>query len=161
MQPPFELGPIRPPSEAHSLLIRASRNCSWNRCKFCRTYKGQRFELRPVEDIKRDILTVKAIQDKFKEMAGKAGYGTRLSEVAAQVYQSTSDEVVRHGRRVDVCRWHQRLPAGCQHPDYAGQRPGGGHHLLEADFAQHNAGHDLCAVQNRRSALGGGTGAPA
>ena len=95
MQLPFELGPIRPPSEAYSLLIRASRNCAWNRCKFCRTYKGQRFELRPVEDIKRDILTVKTTQDKFKEMAWKSGYGTQLNEVAAQVYQSTSDEVVR------------------------------------------------------------------
>jgi radical SAM superfamily enzyme YgiQ (UPF0313 family) len=52
---PYEVGPIRPPSEAASLLIRATRNCPWNRCLFCHTYKGTRFERRPVEDILRDI----------------------------------------------------------------------------------------------------------
>ena len=26
----FEQGPIRPPSEAHSLLLRVTRNCPWN-----------------------------------------------------------------------------------------------------------------------------------
>jgi len=33
----FEIGPIRLPSEAgsRSLLLRFSRNCSWNRCTFC------------------------------------------------------------------------------------------------------------------------------
>ena len=36
----YELGPIRPPSEAHSLLIRVTRNCPWNRCTFCSTYKN-------------------------------------------------------------------------------------------------------------------------
>ena len=31
----FEQGPIRPPSEAKSLLLRFTRNCPWNKCKFC------------------------------------------------------------------------------------------------------------------------------
>jgi len=69
----LELGPIRPPSEASSLLLRVTRNCSWNRCKFCHIYKGKRFELRPVADIKQEILAVKAIQDRLKEAAAKAG----------------------------------------------------------------------------------------
>ncbi|VFQ46405.1 radical SAM protein [Desulfoluna butyratoxydans] len=51
----FEQGPIRPPSEAASLLIRVSRNCPWNRCTFCPVYKGETFSLRPVEDVMRDI----------------------------------------------------------------------------------------------------------
>lgn len=50
----FEQGPIRPPSEAASLLIRVSRNCPWNRCTFCPVYKGESFSLRPVEDVIRD-----------------------------------------------------------------------------------------------------------
>ncbi len=51
----FEQGVIRPPSEAYSLLVRLTRNCPWNRCAFCRVYKGQRFSLRPVDHIIRDI----------------------------------------------------------------------------------------------------------
>ena len=46
----FEQGPIRPPSEAKSLLIRATRNCPWNKCAFCHTYHDTKFELRTVED---------------------------------------------------------------------------------------------------------------
>jgi radical SAM superfamily enzyme YgiQ (UPF0313 family) len=52
---PYEVGPIRPPSEAASLLIRATRNCPWNKCLFCPTFKGLRFERRPLKDILDDI----------------------------------------------------------------------------------------------------------
>lgn len=51
----FEQGPIRPPSEAPSLLIRVTRNCPWNRCSFCPVYKGEKFSLRPVEHVIKDI----------------------------------------------------------------------------------------------------------
>ena len=79
----FELGPIRPPSEAYSLLIRATRNCPWNRCQFCPIYKSSKFELRPVEEIIRDIEAAKAISEGIKEMAWKMGHGDRVQEVAA------------------------------------------------------------------------------
>jgi len=88
----FELGPIRPPSEAYSLLIRATRNCPWNRCKFCHVYKGKKFELRPVEEIKQEILAVKAIQDKLKEIAKKSGYGERMEEVALAILNNPLNE---------------------------------------------------------------------
>ena len=51
----FEIGPIRPPSEAESLLLRITRNCPWNKCKFCTIYKKHGFSTRPIEDIKADI----------------------------------------------------------------------------------------------------------
>jgi radical SAM superfamily enzyme YgiQ (UPF0313 family) len=51
----FEQGPIRPPSEAYSLLIRVTRNCPWNRCTFCSVYKREKFSLRPVEHVIADI----------------------------------------------------------------------------------------------------------
>jgi radical SAM superfamily enzyme YgiQ (UPF0313 family) len=79
----FELGPIRPPSEAYSLLIRATRNCPWNRCQFCPIYKGHKFELRSVEEIIKDIEAVKAISEGLKEIAWKTGYGNKVLEVAA------------------------------------------------------------------------------
>jgi len=81
----FELGPIRPPSEAYSLLIRATRNCPWNRCLFCPVYKGSKFELRAVGEIIRDIEAVKAISEGIKEMAWKMGYGDNVREVAAML----------------------------------------------------------------------------
>ncbi|MCJ7514866.1 MAG: radical SAM protein, partial [Dehalococcoidia bacterium] len=82
----FELGPIRPPSEAYSLLIRATRNCPWNRCQFCPVYKGQKFELRPAEDVIKDIKSAKAIADEIKELAWKMGYGDKLRNVAGTIY---------------------------------------------------------------------------
>jgi radical SAM superfamily enzyme YgiQ (UPF0313 family) len=88
----LELGPIRPPSEASSLLLRVTRNCSWNRCKFCHIYKGKRFELRPVADIKQEILTVKTIQDKLKEAALKAGYGGGVEAAAAAIVNNPLSE---------------------------------------------------------------------
>jgi len=51
----FEQGPIRPPSEAGSLLVRITRNCPWNRCTFCPVYKGEDFSLRPVDHVIEDI----------------------------------------------------------------------------------------------------------
>jgi biotin synthase-like enzyme len=88
----FELGPIRPPSEAYSLLLRLTRNCPWNRCKFCHVYKGQRFELRSVAEIKQDILAVKAIADKIKETSWKSGYGGKVEAVAAAVLNNPPNE---------------------------------------------------------------------
>ncbi len=82
----FELGPIRPPSEAYSLLIRATRSCPWNRCQFCQVYKGQKFELRPAEDVIKDIEAAKAIADEIKELAWKMGYGGRVRDMAATIY---------------------------------------------------------------------------
>jgi radical SAM superfamily enzyme YgiQ (UPF0313 family) len=84
----FELGPIRPPSEAHSLLIRATRNCPWNRCEFCSVYKGETFELRPVEDVQRDIDTAKEIADGIKTLAWRIGFGESHRRVAALVHDS-------------------------------------------------------------------------
>lgn len=89
----FEQGPIRPPSEAYSLLIRATRNCPWNRCQFCPVYKGQKFELRPVEDVLRDIETAKAITDEIKELTWKMGHGGQLREIAATIYNQRQHNI--------------------------------------------------------------------
>lgn len=82
----FELGPIRPPSEAHSLLIRATRNCPWNKCLFCHLYKGCKFELRPVDEILKDIEAAKAITEGIKEIAWRVGYGNGVRQVAATLH---------------------------------------------------------------------------
>lgn len=51
----FELGPIRPPSEAYSLLLRINRGCGWNKCRFCGFYRDVPFSIRRAEDVKKDI----------------------------------------------------------------------------------------------------------
>ena len=65
----FEQGPIRPPSEAGSLLIRITRNCPWNRCTFCPVYKGTKFSLRPVDHVLMDIDTIQKRPGYFRPVA--------------------------------------------------------------------------------------------
>jgi len=55
----YDPPPYRPPSEANSLLLRVTRGCPWNRCSFCSMYKSLRFEKRPVEEVLRDIDTLR------------------------------------------------------------------------------------------------------
>ena len=83
----FEQGPIRPPSEARSLLIRATRNCPWNRCEFCHIYKGQKFQIRSVEEIKQDIQKARDIADEIREVSWHHGYGGAVNdEVLRTIY---------------------------------------------------------------------------
>lgn len=67
---PWEQGPIRPPSEAGSLLLRVTRNCPWNRCAFCATYKGERFSLRETKEILAEIRAIRRAADRIEELAG-------------------------------------------------------------------------------------------
>ena len=93
----FEQGPIRPPSEAHSLLLRVTRNCPWNHCTFCPVYKGARFSVRPVAHILRDIDAVYEAAQQLREgprdpaSMGPAG-GDPRAWAAARNW-------VRYGRR--------------------------------------------------------------
>jgi len=82
MQREFEIGPIRPPSEADSLLLRITRNCPWNKCKFCGIYKGSRFSTRSIDEIKGDIDQVASMRDDLLSWMAE-GDG---SEVRRRVY---------------------------------------------------------------------------
>jgi radical SAM superfamily enzyme YgiQ (UPF0313 family) len=70
----FEQGPIRPPNEAKSLLLRVTRNCPWNQCLFCPVYKKRKFSLRSVAEIKEDIQTARDIADDIKALSWKLGH---------------------------------------------------------------------------------------
>jgi radical SAM superfamily enzyme YgiQ (UPF0313 family) len=69
----FELGPIRPPSEAKSLLLRITRNCPWNKCKFCSLYKGEKFSIRPVSHVMKDIDLIKEYVDLIQRSSMQSG----------------------------------------------------------------------------------------
>jgi len=79
----FEIGAIRPPSEggSYSLLLRTTRNCPWSRCRFCYgiMYDRKKFEIRKVEEIKKDIDTVKEISDEIKQVSWELGYGGAIN----------------------------------------------------------------------------------
>lgn len=84
----FEQGPIRPPSEAQSLLLRLTRNCPWNRCDFCPVYTGARFSIRSVEEVKKDIDTVVEMVGHLKQRSFQAGLaGVVDGELLQAVFQ--------------------------------------------------------------------------
>jgi radical SAM superfamily enzyme YgiQ (UPF0313 family) len=76
----FEQGPIRPPNEARSLLLRLTRNCPWNQCLFCPVYKTRKFSLRTVDEIKQDIKTAKKITGDIKALSWKLGYSGAVND---------------------------------------------------------------------------------
>ena len=76
----FEQGPIRPPNEARSLLLRVTRNCPWNQCQFCPVYKKRKFSLRTVEEIKQDIQAARDIADDIKALSWKLGWSGGVND---------------------------------------------------------------------------------
>lgn len=87
--PTIEQGPIRPPSEAQSLLLRVTRNCPWNQCLFCPVYKGRQFSLRTVEEIKKDIQAVKDIADDIRALSWKLGRSGEIDHaVVSSIFSS-------------------------------------------------------------------------
>ena len=61
----IEIGPICPPSESNSLLVRVTRGCHWNKCYFCGLYKSTHFSMRPIEETIEDIAKQACSATKF------------------------------------------------------------------------------------------------
>ena len=75
----FEQGPIRPPSEPYSLLLRVTRNCPCNRCEFFHTYKAEKFSLRSVDAVKEDINVVQEIVSEIRALSWRYGFGGEVT----------------------------------------------------------------------------------
>lgn len=87
----FEQGPIRPPNEARSLLLRFTRNCPWNQCLFCPVYKKSKFSLRTTDEIRQDIQAARDIADEIKALSWRLGHSGNLSdEVVSHIFTSPS-----------------------------------------------------------------------
>lgn len=80
----FEIGPIRPPSEAQSLLLRVTRGCTWNRCKFCSLYRKTTFRAFPVEEVKITIDAIAEYRDRIlsqRHPDGRLSYKAMLEDM--------------------------------------------------------------------------------
>ena len=86
----FQIGPIRPPSEANSLLLRVTENCPWNKCKFCMLYKKNDFHTRPVAEVKKDIDTMANYRDMI--LAHKDGENWNMPAVQKEYAELPSGE---------------------------------------------------------------------
>jgi len=99
----FEQGPIRPPSEAQSLLIRVTRNCPWNKCAFCHIYRGTKFELRSVDDVKADIQNARDMADRIREISWEVGHeGLVTRSVIDRIYM---EDAFDSGSFLQVAAW--------------------------------------------------------
>ncbi|MDW7651190.1 MAG: radical SAM protein [Bacillota bacterium] len=55
----YEQPLFRPPSEAYSLILQVTIGCSHNACGFCSMYKGKKFRVKSLEEIRGDIRVAK------------------------------------------------------------------------------------------------------
>jgi len=113
----FDIGPMGAIGEQGSLLLRINRNCPWNRCLFCSTYKGKKFEYRKVAEIKRDIDVIRFLVGELKSTSYKLGCSGEVNdEVMWAIIQNNPESYNRgsdDGKMLDlryaslrnVCRW--------------------------------------------------------
>lgn len=100
MKREFEIGPIRPPSEAESLLLRITRNCPWNKCKFCAIYRNERFSTRPFEEVKEDIDMIAAYREDILRWMSESE--SDISYIQQKLYELPEETANRY---VHVFQW--------------------------------------------------------
>lgn len=64
----YEGNIFRPFSEANSYLLQCTIGCSHNGCTFCGMYKDKRFRIRPLSEIKEDILMAASRMGKVEKV---------------------------------------------------------------------------------------------
>jgi hypothetical protein len=98
----LELGPIRPPSEAQSLMLRITRNCPWNNCTFCGLYKGQKFSIRPVSHIIKDIDVIRYYVDEIQKIMAQSDGAAHRQYMNLVSGQPESDQMALHAALIWV-----------------------------------------------------------
>jgi radical SAM superfamily enzyme YgiQ (UPF0313 family) len=97
---PYELPPMRPPSEARSLLIRVMRGCPWNYCTFCSAYKNvpRKTLMRSVEEVKGDIDELRIHCDEMRRQGYVVAPSTAFLADSNAIIVKTADlvQIVTH-----------------------------------------------------------------
>ena len=87
----FRVGPIRPPSEANSLLLQVTQGCTWNKCKFCQLYRHTGFKAYSADSIKADIDNMAYIADRIENYR-LAGGGWDIAGINRELSQTSGGE---------------------------------------------------------------------
>ncbi len=90
----FEQGPIRPPNEANSLLLRLTRNCPWNRCLFCPVYKNEKFSRRDIEEIKNDIHAISEAVKRTRAVSEEMGFNGEINRQTVAMVSARYPELL-------------------------------------------------------------------
>lgn len=106
----FRIGPIRPPSEADSLLIQVTRGCTWNKCKFCQLYRHTQFKAYSADSVKADIDNMVVLADRVNRYRKEDGnwdidglnyeLGCIQSDEERQSYYMIANWLVKGGKNV-------------------------------------------------------------
>lgn len=91
MERTFRIGPIRPPSEAESLLLQVTNGCTWNKCKFCQLYRHTRFKAYSADSIKADIDNMAYQADRVRRYR-KAGGRWDIDGLNEELKRGTDEE---------------------------------------------------------------------
>lgn len=103
----FETGVYRPPSEggSASLLVRFTRNCPWNYCTFCSMYKTERFQLRPLKEIKSDINAMAVLADDLKSESVRQGWNGQINREVILALIGRSPQLNYHQGADMLIQW--------------------------------------------------------
>ncbi len=103
----FETGVYRPPSEggSSSLLVRFTRNCPWNFCTFCSMYKTEKFQMRPLNEIKSDINAMAALTNDLKSEAIRLGRNSQITREAILAVIDRSPDLNYHQGADMLIQW--------------------------------------------------------
>jgi radical SAM superfamily enzyme YgiQ (UPF0313 family) len=92
----YDLPLFRPPSEARSLIFQVTLGCSWNRCLFCASYGTKEFQVRPFEEVERDVVEMSGYYPDARKifladgdpMAAPAGYLVKVLDLMNRRFPS-------------------------------------------------------------------------
>ncbi|MFW2366608.1 MAG: radical SAM protein [Desulforhopalus sp.] len=103
----FETGIYRPPSEggSASLLVRFTRNCPWNYCTFCAMYKTEKFQLRPLVEIKSDINAMATLVNDLKKESIRLGQSGQITREAILALVDHSPDLNYHQGADMLIQW--------------------------------------------------------
>ena len=90
----FRIGPIRPPSEANSLLIQVTNGCTWNKCRFCQLYRHTKFKAYSADSIRADIDNIAYWVERVRkfERKGVSAFAWDIEGINAELSNMTDAE---------------------------------------------------------------------